>query len=249
VIAAAVLRLAEDGVLDLDAVDPDAGYSLRQLLQHTAGLPDYGGLADYHAAVAAGDEPWSAGDLRDRIGDRRPFRPGEGWAYSNIGYLILRERLEAVTGLRLGEALSRLVLTPLGVSATLAETPDDLDGVTGVQPGYHPDWVYHGLLVGTLADAARLLDGVLAGRLFPVARVAEMARSHPVGSAIPGRPWTALGYGLGVMTPDVGARRVVGHTGGGPNSAIAVYAFEGRIGAAFTTGDDAGAVERAAVGV
>ena len=245
-IAAAVLRLADGGALDLDALDP-AGYSPRQLLQHTSGLPDYGGLVDYHAAVAVNATPWSVETLLARLGDRRLFQPGEGWAYSNIGYLVLRRRLEAATGEPLGEALRRLVLAPLGVSATLAATPGDLDGVAGVQPGYHPDWVYHGLVVGTLADAARLLDGILAGRLFPAARVAEMTASHPVGPAIPGRPWTTLGYGLGVMTPDIGDRRVVGHTGGGPSSVVSVFASEGRVAAAFAPGDDAGAVERAAV--
>ena len=60
VIAAAALVLVQKKRLALDRPLADRRYSLRQLLQHRAGLTDYGELAAYHQAVAAGDEPWPA---------------------------------------------------------------------------------------------------------------------------------------------------------------------------------------------
>jgi len=211
-------------------------------------VPDYGGSADYHAAVAAGGPPWSAGELRRRIGADRPlFPPGQGWAYSNIGYLMLRERLEVATGAPLGESLRDLVLAPLGVEARLAMTPEDLAGLPGVAPGYHPGWVYHGLLLGAPVEAARLLDGLLSGRLLSPALLAEMTRPHLFDVPLGDRPWTQAGYGLGLMTPAAGAKVLRGHTGGGPSSSIAVYGVGRRTAAAFSTGEDPAPVERAVV--
>jgi len=247
IIAAAVLRLVDDGGLDLDAPDPADGISLRQLLQHTAGLPDYGGDPDYHAAVAAGGTPWTTADLRRRFDGRRLFQPGEGWAYSNIGYLILRERLEALAGGSLADALSRLVFDPLGVDAFLVETPAQAATLPGVIAGYHPGWVFHGLAAGPLVEAARLLDGLLTGRLLSPELTGQMTRSRPLTVPLGDRPWTTTAYGLGLMLPTLGERSWAGHTGGGPSSSVAVYGDRRRIAAAFAPGEDPVSVERAVV--
>jgi len=106
VIAACALRLAEDGLLDLDAPLPDQPYSMGQLLQHRAGVANYGGIGAYHKAVARGDPHWPRERLLTEAGaDRLLFVPGMGWAYSNIGYLFARERIETVSG----RSLARLV--------------------------------------------------------------------------------------------------------------------------------------------
>jgi CubicO group peptidase (beta-lactamase class C family) len=132
VIAAAALVLVQQKRLVLD--EPLAGrrYTLRQLLAHRAGLTDYGALAAYHAAVAAGDEPWPAAVLLERTqAERLRYEPGQGFAYSNIGYLFVRELIDQACDEELGAALSRLVLGPLGIEgARLARAPADLDGVS-----------------------------------------------------------------------------------------------------------------------
>src|SRR5688572_12303948 len=91
VIAAAALMLVRDGYLSLDREIEKRGYTLRQLLQHTAGLTDYGALIAYHEAVLRNDEPWPATVMLQKAeAGRFRYEPGKSWGYSNIGYLAVR---------------------------------------------------------------------------------------------------------------------------------------------------------------
>jgi CubicO group peptidase (beta-lactamase class C family) len=254
-LAAAALALVGDGRLSLDAPLSGRSFTLRQLLQHTAGLPDYGGLAAYHDAVARGDLPWSDGLLWRRVGaDRLLFDPGQGWAYSNVGYLLVRRLIEETAGEEIGAALHRMVCGPLGVPGVrLAREPRDLSTTAwGNAAGYHPAWVYHGLLVGTPGEAALFLDGLLRRRLLRPALLRAMLESRPIGGPVEGRPWRAPAYGLGLMTDMVPpAGRCIGHSGAGPGSVAAAYHFPDldppRTIAAFALGGHVGIVERAAL--
>ena len=185
--------------------------------------------------------------------DRLRYRPGQGWAYSNIGYLFVRELIEETCGEHFGAALSRLVLHPLGIGgARLAQTPADLDGVAmGDACSYHPGWVYHGLVVGRLPDAALLLDRLVSGALLPPKLLDQMRDWYRLGGPIEGRPWRAPGYGLGMMSGTTASGdRATGHTGGGPGSVIAVYCLPEVAApfsaAAFAFGDNEAHVEQAA---
>ncbi len=227
VMAAAALGLVAQGRLSLDERLADRWFTLRQLLQHRAGVANYGGLADYHAAVARRDKPWPVADLLARSGADRPvFEAGAGWAYSNIGYLFVRELIEAAAAAPLDQALRRLVFAPLGIDGvSVARVPQDLDGIAwGNAPGYDPGWVYHGLLLGPAASAALFLHRLLAGQLLPEPLLAAMTTAHPVGGPVPGRPWRSAGYGLGLMIGEGEPQGVyIGHTGVGPGSTAAVY--------------------------
>src|SRR4051812_41438939 len=77
VLAAAVLVLVRDGRLALDTPFRGQPYTLRQLLNHTAGVRCYGPLPDYKQAVARGDAPWPVAELLDRVqADRLQSVPG-----------------------------------------------------------------------------------------------------------------------------------------------------------------------------
>jgi CubicO group peptidase (beta-lactamase class C family) len=256
IVAAAALVLVRAGRLALDEPLRGRPFTLRHLLQHRSGLPDYGGLPAYHEAVARGEPPWPAAELLRRISaDRLLFAPGRGWAYSNPGYLLVGQAIEAASRLPLGQALRSLVLDPLGIQgAHSALTPDDLAGAElGAIAQYHPGWVYHGLLVGPLDQAALALHRLMAGTLLPSALVALMVKPHRLGGPVPDRPWAEPGYGLGLMCGlDRTGSRVAGHTGGGPGSVCAMYhrvrSDPPRTAATFCAGDDVGTVERAAFG-
>jgi CubicO group peptidase (beta-lactamase class C family) len=207
--------------------------------------------------VARNDPPWEDGELWRRVGaDRLLFAPGQGWAYSNVGYLLVRRLIEERAGADIGAALHELVLAPLGVPGVrLASEPRDLSTAAwGNAAGYHPGWVYHGLLVGTPVEAALFLDGLLAGRLLPRALLEAMLESRPVGGPVQGRPWRAPAYGLGLMTEAASPRgRCIGHTGAGPGSTAAAYHFPDldppSTRAAFAAADDVAIVERAVLGL
>ncbi|RHZ91541.1 class A beta-lactamase-related serine hydrolase [Cereibacter sphaeroides] len=255
VIAIIALRLAEGGKISLDQPLRERPFTLRQLLNHTAGLPDYGTLPAYHRAVANDEVPWSRDDLLQvALAQGMRFAPGCGWAYSNVGYMLARELVEEAAGQSLGDLVKDMISVPLGLrSLELAIDRKQFSRVHwGAAQRYHPGWVYHGCLIGTPRDAALLLHALFAGKILRTTSLQQMLTCVPVGGAIDGRPWTECGYGLGLMSGRMGlAGRAIGHSGGGPFSVNAIYHFPDqsnpRTVASFTDGCDEGLAEFAAV--
>lgn len=255
VIALCALKLCARGDLDLDMRPDGQSYTLRQLLAHTAGVPDYGGLADYQRDVAAGAAPWSRQVLLDRVmANGMLFGPGQGWAYSNVGYMLAVEVLEQVSGKDLAALVAELVTGPLGLSSIeLAQTPAQFERLYwSAATKYHPKWVYHGCLIGTVPDAARLLHAVFQGGFLRPDMLVQMLEHYPLGGPIAGRPWLKCGYDLGLMSGEVaGGVRDMGHSGCGWFSVNAVYHFPDLADpvtvACFTDGVDEGVAEHEAV--
>lgn len=218
-VAAAVLLLVREGAVELDSV--------RRLLDHTSGVHDYGSLPEYHDAVRTRPgTAWDDDEFLARTTAAGPvFAPGEGWAYSNTGYLLLRRLLDEHGGL---EAF----LPGLGLgTATVAERMDDLetavpapsalllDGVADVRGVYDPRWVGHRTLVARAEDLFGFWRDLPAEMLDPRTFV-------PIGADAPG--FVRPSYGLGVMAdPEHPLGTVVGHGGGGPGYATAVFAVPG----------------------
>jgi CubicO group peptidase (beta-lactamase class C family) len=256
VLAAGALRLVAQGVCSLDDHIDDRRYTLRQLLQHRAGVPNYAALQSYHDAVRRGDAAWTVEELLDRVRvSHLDFEPGHGWCYSNVGYLFVRRFIERTVGRDIGGALRTLLLDALGLdSVRLAASSQDLDDTAwGNAAGYDPGWVYHGLLIGTPGDAARFLHCLMAGAVLPPELLAEMTAPHPMGDrALPDRPWQTTGYGLGLMIGRMERAGIaVGHSGAGPTSVTAVYHFRDLpvpcTVSAFAEGSDEGRTEYEAV--
>ena len=198
-LATAALKLVARGYCRLDERIGSHPYTLRQLLQHRAGVPDYGALASYHEAVRRGEKPWAIGELLGRVAvNRRDFPPGRGWRYSNVGYLLVRQFIENAVGRDIGGALQSLVFDALGLdSVRLATSARDLaDTAWGNCAGYDPGWVYHGLLLGTPADAVRFLHSLMTGDVLPPELFTEMTTTHAISEGpLPGRLWETTGYG------------------------------------------------------
>jgi D-alanyl-D-alanine carboxypeptidase len=223
VIAAALLSLAAERVINLDAALPDGrlgGASVRQLMRHTAGVRDYGQLAEYHQAVRRSpSEPWSDEEfLRRALGGS----PNPGWAYSNTGYLLLRQILDRHGGLA-------SFLPGLGfATATVAEQLSDLaravparssligDGAQLVAGRYHPGWVGHRTLVATARELRQFWSK-------PPPAFTDPASLVTLGIDTRGL-FVRLSYGLGVMAdPGNSIGLVIGHGGGGPGYSAAVF--------------------------
>lgn len=174
--------------------------SVRALLNHTSGLCDYGGLAEYARAIHNGEPVWSDDVFAAHTLKRELlFEPGRGWSYSNPGYWLLKQICQRVSGLDFASLIDRQICQPLGLQHTRAVSgifADDL-------PAYPAEWVWHGLLLGTPADTVRFLESPLIAPLL----------AAPV--AVPGHQpgWMAPHYGYGLMI-EPGVR--YGHNGGGP---------------------------------
>lgn len=189
-IAAAVLHQVNAGQLDLDApiqqywpdFPVETPITLRQILSHTSGLPDYGGLPAYSEAVkSTPGSPWSRQDFLDVARTRGLlFEPGTGWSYSNIGYLALKTLMEQTTGQSMQGFLGDLFFTPLVLQHTFVAV--SLDDVADLTPGYtvmfdgdelqdmsqryHPGWVSHGVVVSRASELARMMDALMTGQIL-----------------------------------------------------------------------------------
>jgi CubicO group peptidase (beta-lactamase class C family) len=253
VLAACVLVLAAGGRLDLDRRMSGRNFTLRQVLQHTSGLPCYTEHPDYDPAVDAHEDPWPDERILEQARTTPPlFEPGQGWSYSNTGYFLIRRLIEQTTGLEIEQAMKTLVLGPLGVGDIfVARSRADLcRSVWGDEDDFHPGWVRHGLLMGHPADVALFMHRLLTSPLLPAPLRGAMRQRYPVVADLKDRPWKTAGYGLGLMMDIESAHGLcIGHSGQGPDSVSAAYHFPDLdpplTVAAFAPTDDQGIVERA----
>ncbi|MBD2110526.1 MULTISPECIES: serine hydrolase domain-containing protein [Cyanophyceae] len=255
-IAAAVLRQVSAGCLGLDTPIQDywsdfpvaTPITLRQILSHSSGLPDYGGLPAYNEAVkTTPSAPWSPEAFLEVASNRGLlFDPGQGWSYSNIGYLALKLLLEKVTEQSMQGYLDELFFVPLGLKRTFVAA--SLDDVTGLTPGYtsifgdeledmsqryHPGWVSHGVVVSTAAELATMMHALITGHILDLTLVEQMAQPiHSLGSH---PPLQNVGCGLGLFVDTASPYgRVAGHNGGGPGYSIAAFHFSALAGRSAT---------------
>jgi len=123
--AALLLSLEEAGDLDLD--DPLSMHwlglargddiTLRQLLQHSSGVPEYFGLLE---ADGTTDQVWTLDELVALVADEPlDFEPGSSWSYSNTNYLLAALAAEAVTGEPWQQLQTERLLVPLGLDEAL----------------------------------------------------------------------------------------------------------------------------------
>lgn len=230
--ATVVLQLVGEGEVDLDATverylpgllrgpgGDGRTITVRQLLQQTSGLPDYdellledgGTLASFaHTYV----EPH---DLLDAaLAEKRHFRPGAKWEYSNTNYVVLGLLAQRVTGRPIGEEITRRVIDRAGLDDTYWPRPGE-QRIRGSHPhGYLADapgapwqdltrmdpafaWSA-GALVSTPADLGRFMAALVGGELLAPAQLAEMQDTvrAPGFDAEPG--WR---YGLGLASHDL----------------------------------------------
>jgi CubicO group peptidase (beta-lactamase class C family) len=159
--AIAMLQLVEQGRLGLDdEIDrylPDTPYrgrhiTIRQLLDHTAGLPNPIPLRWVHLTEEAAEfnEPAA---LAQVLADnpKLAFEPGQKYAYANIGYWLLGSILEVATGEPFVDYVRSNVVQPLGVPA--AEMDFTIGDPTRHANGYLARWSGMNLFKGLVTDS------------------------------------------------------------------------------------------------
>lgn len=255
---AVALRLVDRGALGLDDTVgqrlpalPAAWHAvtLRQLLQHTSGLPDYSGSAGFRAVITA--DPHHVFDSRRLLdyvaGEPLLFTPGSRYAYSNSDNIAVALMAEAATGRPYEELLDRLVYRPLrlrdtslpqgyelpepylhGYDVTPPDPPVDVSTLFGASGA----WASGGI-VSTPRDLSVFIGAYAGGRLTGPA-VREQQRTFVEGSSEPAGPGTnAAGLALFRYTTRCGV--VYGHTGNTAGyTQLAVATPDGRASLTFS---------------
>ncbi|KHD72957.1 serine hydrolase domain-containing protein [Actinoplanes utahensis] len=204
--------------------------TVRQLLQHTSGLPEY-----TNAMAALGTEEgfqqsrlrtWTNAELVG-LAMQFPadFAPGTRWSYSNTGYVVASMIIEKVTGRTWQQEVRNRIVRPLGLRDTY------LPSTTPTIPRPHPvgyqrfpgpdatpeDPRYGepidatllnpslagpaGEMISTADDANTFLRALITGKVLKPAQLAEMLRTVETDDRLRAR-WPGARYGLGIVWAD-----------------------------------------------
>lgn len=225
--AALILRAAEKKLLALD--DPLERFvtelplqgkqvTLRQLLNHSSGIPSYTGLGEAWEKTRPLEV--THGELLALVAGRPfDFEPGTDFRYNNTGYYLLGMVLEKVHGKSYAQIVLDELCTPLGLARTRYDSNKDL--IENRSQGYsvvdekpanddplgmsHPGAA--GGLLSTGGDLVRWSMALAGGKVVEAANYAAMTKPLVVA----GRD---THYGFGLMFGDVAELPTVMHGGG-----------------------------------
>ena len=183
--------------------------TVRNILQHTSGIPDY--LVRLNLGTPEALQQYRTADQLIRLGLDAPakFPPGSRFGYSNTDYLLAGKLIEEVTGRPLGAEIHSRILIPLELRDTYWPAFPLENVIRGPHPRAYqivngarvditdidPGWgLADGALVSTGADLNRFFGALLAGRLLRPTELAEMQHTIPtMDPALPGE------VGLGIF--------------------------------------------------
>ena len=219
--AVAIMLLNERGLVDLDAPVktylPDApaawdGVTVRHLLTHTAGVPNFTDFDDYGASKTL---PATMDSLIGRFRDRPlDFQPGEGWSYSNSGYILLTAIVEKASGKSYADFVAETLIQPLGMAVSgydshAAVLPRRASGYAPTARGIvNADYIDMsipqgaGALYSTTRDLLKWEQGLFGGRLLTPASLALL--TTPVRNQ----------YAFGLAVTQAGGNTTIAHSGG-----------------------------------
>jgi len=138
-----IMMLEEQGKLSFDdSVSmylpelPYKGITIRHLLTHTSGLPDYQTIMEkyWDKSKIAGNEENIAYITRYR--PDAMFQPGAQYAYSNTGYMLLATIAEKASGEDFIALCRKWIFTPLKMTNTDIRTPEEKKQIKNVALGY-----------------------------------------------------------------------------------------------------------------
>lgn len=233
----AIMILKEQGKLEYDddiqkflpGLDYE-GVTVRHLLHHTAGLPDYEQWfgtnwdtdKDFDDRKTAFNK-----DVFEQFVEHKPerkFAPGERWEYSNTGYVLLGHIIEKASGMPTRDFMQKHIFTPLEMSNSQAFSPSEefnvkhrVYGLSRIADGSFEanDWNYLNGMIGdggVYASARDLLKWDQA--LYAEKLVADdtLAEAFTPGELNDGSK-TDYGFGWSIQEEE-GKPVIVEHSGG-----------------------------------
>ncbi len=186
--------------------------TVRQVLQHTSGLPrDLLPEDSWATGPEVDTERFEHFDSDDEIRlstSKQPlqFKPGTSWAYSNTGYNVLALLVEKTTRKPLERVLAERITGPLHLRDTslprdfpfligaaargYEQLYDAPRGLTDVTTYNYSRYYGAGGMVSSGADLNRFFEALFGGRLLPADLLTQMKKTVPAGG---------MEYGLGLM--------------------------------------------------
>ncbi|MFD9903099.1 serine hydrolase domain-containing protein [Streptomyces sp. NPDC059063] len=258
--AVVVLQLVKEGKIRLDKHVDDylpglvrgkgidgRDITVRQLLQHTSGLPDF--EDDVTDAILERRYLSPRDSLDIALRHEAVFKPGKKWSYSNTNYLVAGLIVEKVTGRPLAEQIDQRIIRPTGLRHTYFPAPGETTIRERHPQGYHQDqpgesplrdvteidpsaaWAA-GAMVSTNSDLNRFFSALLKGDLLREAQLKQMLTTIPVKKGE-----DRYRMGLGIMKVKLSKNCVAwGHSGGIPGYGTWAMATEdGRAASATMT--------------
>ena len=252
-VAVVVMQMVQEGKVGLD--EPIETYlpglikgegidgskiTVRQLLQHTSGLPEYTDTTPGRSDIfQIKDHYIPPRDLLDTaLGKPAAFEPGTQWAYTNTNYVVLGMLVERVSQRPVGEQIDQRIVKKLGLSHTYFPAPGDRS-IKGTHPqGYHlsaegklgdmtemdPAWAWAaGAMVSTPSELNTFFQAVFDGRLLTQSSIDEMKNGAVDASSRLG-PGTVYGLGL------IGRSLTCGGTSWGHGGTIHGYQTNNAVG-------------------
>ncbi|AWB46447.1 penicillin-binding protein [Paenibacillus sp. CAA11] len=249
--AAGIMLLADQGRLGYDDLVqqyipalPYAEITVRHLLTHTSGVPDY--MTHFlmnwdHSRIAVNQ------DVLDMLVQDKPgllFAPGDRWEYSNTGYVLLACLIEQISGMNFPDYMQQHMFEPLGMSRTLIHNrrhrPRELDDyaygyVLDVKTGEYKlpdelpelDYVKYldgiqgdGTVNSTAGDLLIFDQALYSDRLLSKEALNEAFRPVKLNNG------ETFDYGFGWIIKDDPKRgRIVFHNGGWPGYSTSLMRF------------------------
>ena len=239
-VAVVILQLVQEGKITLDepietylpgllhgeGID-GAKITVRQLLQHTSGLPEYTDTVPGETDIfQIRDNYYSTRDLLDvALSKPAAFEPGSQFKYTNTNYIVLSLLAEKVTHRPLAEQITKRITEPLGLNHTYYPNPGE-EEIRGTHPhGYHRNSQGEleditrkdpseaggaGAMISTPSELGTFIQATFNGTLLTQDSIAEMKKTVDTGQP-------NHGYGLGIFSMSLSCGgEAWGHTGGFP---------------------------------
>jgi CubicO group peptidase (beta-lactamase class C family) len=237
--AMAIMILKEQGKLDFDddirkhlPTLPYEGITIRHLLHHNSGLPDYESWFEENWDTDKSSDSKKTAfnkDVVEQFSKSKPpveFAPGESHSYSNSGYVVLGHIVEQASGVSVGEFFQKQIFDPLEMKDSQAFVPNKeflfsqrvfgfaykADGVAHEDN----DWNFLNGMIGDggiYASARDMLKWDQSWYGEKLVSQKTIAEAYTSGKTNDGSE-TGYGFGLGIEKDDDGNLIGVGHNGG-----------------------------------
>lgn len=254
--ATLILLLQEDGLVDLDtplneilsaellAGISNTSASVRQLLNHTSGIPNYTNTEYmFNCNFLASPSSVSPQDALDLVrGQKADFAVGTDWNYSNTNYVLAEMIIEKVSGQKSHLLLKEKIFDPLNLDSSYYNPDNPVP--EGLARGYfdlYGNGIYNditrndigfynlaGGIISTVFDLNTFINALFNNRNFlseqSFKEMNETFNSSKLG--INGDIYTTSQYGLGFIALENQGKGVYGHSGSHMGYSARMYYLE-----------------------